>query len=79
MSGGHFNYAEFSLVEISEILEESLANNIEHGMSEDIIKCVKDIKNQTDTLYKILHELDYLYSSDIGEESFLERYQELTK
>jgi hypothetical protein len=79
MSGGHFNYNEIHLIDISENIERSIAENMDHGMSDDVIKCMKDIKNQVDKLYKLLHAADYLYSSDIGEQEFLDRYQSFNK
>ena len=43
MSGGHFNYNEIHLIDISENIERSIAENMDHGMSDEVIKCMKDI------------------------------------
>ena len=89
MSGGHFNDCSYVYYEIEDFAQE-LAEEIENnngardasdypGFNSEVIDC---LKAQLPLLRKtaiIMRAIDYLYSGDYGEETFLEKMKELTK
>ena len=80
MSGGSFGYA-YSRVEIFvEELCERIENNDtkdEYGYSPDyspeVISKLSRIADEAAALAKKMKDVEWMYSGDIGEETFLER------
>ena len=82
MSGGHFNYNGYiyhQVYEFADELEKEIQNNRKEKDSEYAPEFNDEIlsylKNQVTVIRKvalIMKEIDYLYSGDHGEDSFLE-------
>ena len=94
MSGDHFNWGcYFQLQEfIEEINEEIEKNNkpiicdeykdystFPRHYSPETVKILKKIVKDGRKLAKLLKAVDYLYSDDYSEESFLEKIKEINK
>ena len=84
MSGGHFDYKCFS---ISQFADE-LRNAIDENSKEDDCGYARNFSSKTiETLEecqlliakagKVAKEIEWFYSGDIGEETFLERMKDL--
>ena len=82
MSGGHFNSNEYIYYRVSQFADE-LENDIQKNDSEDEYGYAPRYKQQTIDYLKpkieeirkmaeIMRAIDYLYSGDHGEDSFLE-------
>lgn len=82
MSGGHFNYSGyiyFQVEEFADQLEKDIKNNNipnEYGYcpnySPEVIKYLKSQVSKIRKMAKAMKDIDYLYSGDHGEDSFLE-------
>lgn len=87
MSGGHFNHNEYIYYRVHQFADE-LENEIENnekpdeydycqGLSQEVLHVLKlQIKNINKTA-KIMKAIDYLYSGDHGEDSFLEAMRKI--
>ena len=89
MSGGHFNdcgYIYYRVEDFAQELAEEIENNTVEddcgyypGFSSEVIKCLKAQFPLMRKTASIMRAIDYLYSADYGEETFLEKMKELTK
>lgn len=84
MSGGYFDYRQFEIGEIVEVLDEMLkdGSDEEHHNHNVITDTVHDIKILRDILEEAcirLHELDWYISGDTGPESYRARLEEKLK
>jgi len=87
MSGGHFNncgYEYYRVGQFADELEEEIENNFTEddwgyhkGYSEDVINYLKEQLPKLRKMSEIMRHIDYLYSGDHGEDSFLSRVQEV--
>jgi hypothetical protein len=83
MSGGHFNdigYVYYKVQQFADELEtEIIENNTldEYNYSDNVITILKKQLPEIHKIAKIMRHIDYLYSGDCGEESFMERMSEV--
>ena len=88
MSGGHFNYKQFSIEDIASEIEEVISrNNSEddaghgqrycdiYGFSDEIISRFELAVKTLRLAAAMAHRVDWLLSGDDGPESFLERWK----
>lgn len=83
MSGGHFDYNCFRISSFADGLKAEIERNKEGdefgGLNykketiNKLKKCYKLIKQSGD----LAHAVEYLYSGDYGEESFIEEYNKI--
>ena len=80
MSGGSFNYAYTTVVYFCDDLENKIENNSTvnefyecYGYTQDVIDKLKEIKNLAVTIASLMKEVEWLYSGDTGEETFMKR------
>lgn len=80
MSGGHFNFGDYIYYRVAEFadeLESEINNNTNDkdgwcpNFNEETILYLKEKLPEIRRLAKIMKEIDYLYSGDHGEDSFL--------
>ena len=87
MSGGHFDYNQFLLNDISDEIEHLISKNGKHRIdelgyditqhySEETIKRFKEAAIAVRKAFVYIHRIDWLVSDDDGEESFHERLNE---
>lgn len=77
MSGGFFDYNQFSITEIKERLNKVLHNAVEHGIEEEEVYNQLERGLEFITLAEIYtHRIDWLLSGDDGEYTFLEKLEE---
>lgn len=89
MSGGHFNnndYIYYRVHQFADELENEIENNQkenEYGYSPDyspeVIEILKKQIPEINRIAKIMKAIDYLYSGDHGEDSFLEVMKRIEK
>ncbi len=89
MSGGHFNYNGYIYFQVEEFanqLEKDIANNNipdEYGYSSaynnEVIDYLKFQVSKIRQMAETMRAIDYLYSGDHGEDSFLKVIQDLEK
>jgi hypothetical protein len=87
MSGGHFNDNGYCYYKVAQFLDElqfEIENNSEEGergycpdLSEEIVKELKKWVPRIQQIAEVMRCIDYLYSGDYGEESFLEKIRSL--
>ena len=93
MSGGHFGnygYDYWKVAQFADELEEEILNNgkerndtgyygIDHypKYSDEVIDYLKEQVTQLRKMSEIMRHVDYLYSGDHGEDSFMNRVQEV--
>ena len=87
MSGGHFNdndYVYYKVAQFADELEEEIQNNTkldEYGyapnFSPETIKYLRKQLIPMRKMVEIMRAVDYLYSGDHGEDSFMERVEEI--
>ena len=84
MSGGHFDYKQMYLDEISESLEELVENNNKpddynfcNNFSKETLKEFQDVSKLLKELRKRISNIDLLVGGDNGEETFLKDLKEL--
>ena len=83
MSGGHFNsngYIYYQVYQFADELENAIENNhtkddygYAPGYNEEVIAYLKSKLPEIRKVSEIMREIDYLYSGDHGEDSFLEK------
>lgn len=83
MSGGHFNdneYVYYKVAQFADELElEIQCNSVDNGrgycpnFSEATLKELKKWLPRLKQMADVMHHIDYLYSGDYGEDTFLER------
>lgn len=79
MSGGHFDHVHSRVRSFVEDLERDIRNNAVpnsdgdvYNFSPAVIGVLTSIQAQAEKLAILMKAADYLYSSDISENSFLE-------
>ena len=91
MSGGHFNdcgYEYYKVSQFADELEQEILNNGREGTTEngyewypnhdpDVIDVLEEQIPKLRKMAEIMHDIDYLYSGDIGDDSFLLRMKEI--
>ena len=82
MSGGHFDYKQYAIREITEEIERVLSNESENGEYELTPKVVEEFKKAIKIL-KIAsvytQRIDWLLSGDDSEKTFFQRLEEELK
>lgn len=83
MSGGHFDYKQMYLDEISESLDELVKNNnipddynYCNNFSKETLKEFQEVSKLLKELRKRISNIDLLVEGDDGEETFLEHLKE---
>jgi len=85
MSGGHFNdcgYEYYKVAQFADELEVEIENNGREGTTEngyewypnhdpDVIDVLQEQIPKLRKMAEIMKHIDYLYSGDIGDDSFL--------
>jgi len=90
MSGGHFNGSEFSIMNISDEIQNLIRSNgnkeldgwgypLYSDFSPEVIEKFKEAVVALDKAYVYARRVDYLVSGDDGPETFLERLSEELK
>ena len=91
MSGGHFNdcgYEYYKVAQFADELEHEILNNGREGTTEngyewypnhdpDVIDVLEEQIPKLRKMAEIMREIDYLYSGNIGDDSFLFRMKEI--
>ena len=87
MSGGHFNdngYAYYKVHQFAdeletEITENNTLNDYNYcpNYSDEVIAVLKKQLPEIRRIAMIMKHIDYLYSGDCGEESFMKRMSEV--
>lgn len=86
MSGGHFNdggYDYYKVSQFADELESEIENNFFKddwgyfpGFNEEVVEVLKAQLPKLREIATIMKHIDYLYSGDYGEETFLERMKQ---
>jgi len=89
MSGGHFNYSGyiyFQVEEFADQLEKDIANNNTPdeygycpGYNNEVIAYLKSQVSKIRQMAETMRAIDYLYSGDHGEDSFMEIVNKIEK
>lgn len=85
MSGGHFgDYDYYKVQQFADELEGEIANNFtedEYGYapnhSKEVIVYLLDQLPKLRKMVEIMRHIDYLYSGDHGDDSFMDRVREV--
>jgi hypothetical protein len=91
ISGGHFNdcgYEYYKVSQFADELEAEIQNNGREGSKEDnyewypnhepeVIEYLKEQLPKMRKMAEIMRHIDYLYSGDHGDDSFMERVKEV--
>jgi hypothetical protein len=88
MSGGHFNdcgYEYYKVAQFADELEVEIQNNNKKldeyeyapNFSPETIKYLRKQLRQMRKMAEIMRHIDYLYSGDHGDDSFMERVKEV--
>lgn len=72
MSGGSFNYAYGHVIQFSEELKNSIDKNIDEFPSE-VMEKLKQIIIKTEEAAFLMKEVEWLYSGDTSDKTFMER------
>ena len=83
MSGGHFNDNEYVYYKVTQFVDEleqeisfnRVKNNFGYApdFSEETLKELKKWASRLKQMADVMHHIDYLYSGDYGEDTFLEK------
>jgi hypothetical protein len=82
MSGGHFNsngYIYYRMQQFADELENDIENNDradEYGFRPKTLEVLKRQVVAINKMAKVMRAIDYLYSSDYGEDTLLEVIRE---
>lgn len=86
MSGGHFNdcgYDYYKVSQFADELESEIENNFFKddwgyfpGFKEEVVEVLKAQLPKLREVAAIMKHIDYLYSGDYGEETFLQRMKQ---
>jgi hypothetical protein len=75
MSGGHFDYKCFQISQFAEELQHEIDTNSEeeigHQYTEETLVVLRQCKALIEKAGKVAREIEWLYSGDHSEESFL--------
>ena len=87
ISGGHFNdcgYEYYKVAQFADELEAEVSNNFEedeygfaHEYSPEVCEYLLEQVTKMRKMAEIMRHIDYLYSGDHGEDSFMERVKEI--
>ena len=80
MSGGSFDYAYSRTQEFADRLETRLnAEGVgsEYTWRPDVAQKLRDIAELVSDVSRLMREAEWLYSADIGEETFMARVAEI--
>lgn len=84
MSGGHFDYICFRIAELADSLKQEIANNSKkdewgdgHNYHKKTISTLKECHKLLEKAHKIAYQVEWLYSGDIGEETFIKEYTKI--
>jgi hypothetical protein len=91
MSGGHFNdcgYKYYSVSQFADELEQEILNNGKAGTDGDhsnwypnhepeVIEYLKEQLPKMRKMAEIMRHIDFLYSGDHGDDSFMQRVKEV--
>ena len=87
MSGGHFNdcgYDYYKVAQFADELEQEIINNntkdeyeYAPNYGKEVISYLLDQLPNLRKMAEIMRHIDYLYSGDHGEDSFMERVKEV--
>ncbi len=87
MSGGHFNsngYIYYQVYQFADELENEIENNNKKDeynyapeYSDEVISVLKKYIPELKKLSSIMKHIDYLYSGDHGEGSFLQKIEDI--
>lgn len=73
MSGGHFDYSQYQISQISDNIAEIIRDN---KFPNEILSKMKIAVYHLDMGFIYAHRIDWLMSGDDGEETFLKRIDE---
>ena len=73
MSGGHYAYRDFCIENIASDITKDIDEN-EYEMSEETLSRMRILRDMLNTVSQLVNLADYLYSSDISQETFIERF-----
>jgi hypothetical protein len=87
MSGGHFNYGQYRLLDMADDIESIILNNdneekdqwgdrIGRGYPPDVVERLKKGVRILRQAYVYVHRIDWLLSGDDGEGAFIRRLSE---
>jgi len=86
MSGGAFDYGCFRISQFAEELQNKIDENDTKeecgycsGYSVKVLEALQSSHRCIELAGKLAHEIEWLYSGDIGEETFIERFIKITK
>jgi hypothetical protein len=87
MSGGHFDYISFKFDEFSTNLKMEIDTNgipdgdgdVIYDYSPEVITRLELLVTLTDLVSTLSHSVEWLYSGDIGEDTFTARYDKATQ
>lgn len=85
MSGGYFcdcGYDYYKVARFADELEEEIQDKKDeyghsYNFSPEVIECLKAQLSKMRKIAEIMRHIDYLYSGDHGEDSFMERVKEV--
>ena len=87
MSGGHFNdcgYEYYKVARFADELEAEVSTNFEkddygfaHEYPSEVCEYLLEQVTKMRKMAEIMRHIDYLYSGDHGEDSFMERVKEV--
>lgn len=87
MSGGHLRpeYCYYQVSQFADELEHAIENNDRkdewgycHGYGEDVLSYLREQVVVIRKMSQVMRDIDYLYSGDHGEDSFLERVKKIS-
>lgn len=80
MSGGSFDYAYGRVETFADSLAEKLKHNDEadeygciYGFRPETVARLREVEFFARTAASLMHDVEWLYSGDVGEDSFMER------
>lgn len=79
MSGGSFDYVHLRVEAFAETLGNALSADEKSGQSFSpaTIAKLRQIQSQSAVMSKLMREVDYLYSADTGDDTFLQRVADI--
>lgn len=83
MSGGEFDYKQYHFHDIAEQIDLIIRDNKKkdeygfcYGFSDEILKMFREARDTAYRAYLMINRVDYLVSSDDGEQSFVARWHD---
>ena len=74
MSGGHFDYNQYRIEDVAREIEEIIEKN-PYDYSPEILEKLKEASWTIHQAAEMAQRIDWFFSGDDGEESFVERWQ----